>query len=95
MDQVQYWDVFPKSMRVSKSDAPIDVPLTARGNPRGTVQFESNDPVFASVSPEGVVTMGATLGACEIVAYDSENKDSVRYVRVEVVDYGESDIRDA
>lgn len=95
MDQVQYWDVFPKSMRVSRADAPISIPLTVRGNPRGTVQFESNDPAFASVSPEGVATFGATLGACEIVAYDSENKDSVRYVRVEVVDYGESDIRDA
>jgi len=91
MDQV-YWDVFPKSIKVSKGYSPVTVPLTVRGNPRGVVQFESNDPTFASVSPEGVVSLGVYVGAAEIMAYDSADKDSVRHVRVEVVDYAMSNV---
>lgn len=95
MSQVQYWDVFPKSIKVSKVDDPVNIPLAVRGMPRGTVLFESADPAVASVSAEGVVSLGTTLGGSEIVAYDSEDRDSVRYMRVEVVDYGKSDIQDA
>lgn len=92
MSQVQYWDVFPKSIKVSKVDAPVSIPLTLRGTPRGTALFESADPTVASVSAEGMVSLGTTLGGSEITVYDSEDKDSVRFVRVEVVDYGKSDI---
>ena len=92
MSQVQYWDIFPKSIKVSKVDAPVSVPLTARGTLRGIAIFESSNPGAASVSAEGVVSLGTTLGGSEITVYDSEDKDSVRFVRVEVVDYGKSDI---
>ena len=91
MDQV-YWDVFPKSIKVSKGYSPVTVPLTVRGNPRGVVQFESNDPTFASVSPEGVVSLGVYVGAGEIMAFDSLDRDSVRCLRVEVADYAKFDV---
>lgn len=95
MSETHYWDVFPKSIKVSKVDYPVSVPLTLRGNPRGTVIFESSNPGVASVNAEGIVSLGTTLGGSEIIIYDSEEKDSVRFVRVEVVEYGKSDIQEA
>lgn len=94
MSEIQYWDVFPKSIKVSKVDYPVSVPLTLRGTPRGTVLFESVNTGVASVSAEGIVSLGTTLGGSEITVYDSEEKDSVRFVRVEVVEYGKSDIQE-
>lgn len=92
MSEIQYWDVFPKSIKVSKVAYPVSVPITPRGAPRGTAIFESSNPGVASVSTEGVVSLGTTLGGSEITIYDSEERDSVRFVRVEVVEYGKSDI---
>lgn len=92
MSEIQYWAVFPKSIKVSKVDYPVSVPLTLRGMPRGSVIFESSNTSVATVSAEGVVSLGTTLGGSEITIYDSEERDSVRFVRVEVVDYGKSDI---
>ena len=93
MSEIQYWDVFPKSIKVSKVDTPVSVPLTARGTLRGTAIFESSNPGVATVSAEGLVSLGTALGGSEITVYDSEDKDSIRFVGVEVVDYGKSDIQ--
>lgn len=92
MSEIQYWDIFPKSIKVSKVDTPVIVPLTARGTLRGTAIFESSNPGVATISADGVVSLGTTLGGSEITVFDSEDKDSVRFVRVEVEDYGKSDI---
>ena len=85
MDQVQYWDVFPKNFKVSKSPVGTVVPLSVRGLPRGTVQFESVDQIVATVDETGLVTLGLNVGSTVIVAYDSEDKTSARYVIAEVV----------
>ena len=95
MSEIQYWDVFPKSIKVSKVAYPVSVPLTLRGTPRGTVIFESANTGVATVSAEGVISLGTTLGGSEITVYDSDARDSVRFVRVEVVEYGKSDIQEA
>ncbi len=85
VDQVQYWDVFPKSIKVSKSPLGTVVPLSVRGIPRGTVQFESVDGIVATVDANGLVNLGLNVGSTVIVAYDSEDKTSARYVIAEVV----------
>ena len=84
MDQVQYWDVFPKLIKVSKHPLGTSVPLSVRGNPRGTVQFESADPIVAFVDANGIVSLGLSAGSTVITAYDSEDRTSIRYVLVEV-----------
>ena len=86
--QVPYWDVFPKSVKVSKSGTPVLLPLTVRGNPRGVPEFESASIGIAVVDEVGIVTLGGTAGATEIVVYESADRQSARYVQVEVVDYG-------
>jgi hypothetical protein len=85
LDQVQYWDVFPKNFKVSKSPVGTVVPLSVRGLPKGTVQFESVDQTVATVDQTGLVTLGLNVGSTVIVAYDSEDRTSARYVIAEVV----------
>ena len=85
VDQVQYWDVFPKSIKVSKSPLGTVVPLSVRGIPRGAVQFESVDGIVATVDAHGLVNLGLNVGSTVIVAYDSEDRTSARYVIAEVV----------
>ena len=83
--QVQYWDVFPKLIKVSHGSLNMSVPLSVRGTPRGTVCFDSSNWAIATVSEAGVVSLGYNIGATVISAYDSEDRTSVRYVQVEVV----------
>ncbi len=85
MDQVQYWDVFPKSIRVSHGSLNMTVPLSVRGNPRGQVRFDVSNMAIATVSEDGLVSLGYNVGATIIAAYDSEDRSSVRYVQVEVI----------
>lgn len=85
VDQVQYWDVFPKTIKVSKSLLGTVVSLSVRGLPRGTVQFQSADEIVATVDVNGLVTLGLNVGSTVIVAYDSEDRTSARYVIAEVV----------
>lgn len=82
---VRYWDVFPKSIKVSHGSLNITVPLSVRGNPRGRVCFDSANWAIATVDEAGTVSLGYNVGATVISAYDSEDRTSVRYVQVEVV----------
>ncbi len=83
--QVQYWDVFPKSIKVSQGTLPVSVPLSIRGTPRGTVIFESANLATASVDEGGVVSLGVNAGATMISVFDSVERTSIRYVSVEVI----------
>lgn len=85
VDQVQYWDVFPKTIKVSHGSLNMSVPLSIRGNPRGRVIFDVSNMAIATVSEDGVVSLGYNVGATVIAAYDSEERTSVRYVQVEVI----------
>lgn len=87
--QVRYWDVFPKSVKVSLTGWPVTVPLSVRGEPAGEVEFESADPNIAWVDESGRLNLGWQAGATVITAYDSEARESVRHIQVEVVDYGQ------
>ncbi len=77
--------MFPRSIKVSKSPLGTVVPLSVRGIPRGTVQFESVDEIVATVDADGRVNLGLNVGSTVIVAYDSEDRTSARYVIAEVV----------
>ena len=85
VDQVQYWDVFPKTIKVSHGSLNMSVPLSIRGNPRGRVIFDVSNMAIATVSEDGGVSLGYNVGATVIAAYDSEERTSVRYVQVEVI----------
>ena len=85
MQQFQYWDVFPKSIKVSHGSLNVNVPLSVRGNPRGSVCFDVSNWAIATVNEAGVVSLGYNVGTTIIFVYDSEDRTSVRYVQVEVV----------
>ncbi len=83
-----YWDVFPRSIKLSlKAEAP-PIPLSVRGYPRGQVFFESQDQSVASVDEDGLLWPGWQAGSTVVMAYDSWDETSVRYVQVEIIDYG-------
>ncbi len=84
-NQVQYWDVFPKSIKVSHGSLNTNVPLSVRGNPRGIVCFDVSNLAIATVSETGVISLGYNVGATVIAVYDSDDRTSVRYVQVEVI----------
>jgi hypothetical protein len=82
---VRYWDAYPKTIRVSRSAVERSVPLSIRGNPAGTPEFESVDPTIATVDANGVVRFGLQPGATLILVYDSSERSNVRYVPIEVI----------
>jgi len=88
--EVYYWDVFPKSVKVSLSGSAMVIPLSIRGNPIGSVQVESGDESIAFVDEEGRLHVGMKEGATVVLFYDSEDKESVRFVQVEAFDYSDS-----
>jgi hypothetical protein len=67
----------------------VTIPLSVRGAPTGQIEFESADSNIAWVDEDGRLNLGWQAGATVVMAYDSENRDSVRYIQVEVVDYGQ------
>jgi hypothetical protein len=87
--QFHYWDVFPKTVKVSLTGWPVTIPLSIRGAPVGQIEFESTDSELAWVDEDGRLNLGWQQGATVIMVYDSEDRESVRYVQVEVVDYGQ------
>ena len=76
--------MFPKPIKVSKSPLGTVVPLSVRGLPRGTVQFQSVDEIVATVDANGIVNLGLNVGSTVIVSYDSEDRTSARFVIAEV-----------
>jgi hypothetical protein len=85
----QYWDVFPKLIRVSRSSYGQHIPLSIRGEPEAPV-FRSSNHRVASVDRYGVVSCVNTCGAAMILVWDSPEKLSLRHVQVEVVNGDEA-----
>ncbi len=83
--QVPYWDVYPKSIKVTQGDMDVIVPLSVRGDPGGEPVFESVQPWIVDVQSNGRVLLGRLSGSTMILVYNSEAKTSIRYVHVEVV----------
>jgi hypothetical protein len=90
--QVRYWDVYPKSIKVTLSWRALSIPLSIRGNPRGEIKYEVADESIAWVDRQGRVRLGERPGATMIMVYDSPMRDSVRYVQVEVLFEGGGEI---
>ncbi len=84
--QFRYWDVYPKSIKVSQSWQSLSIPLSIRGNPKGEIQYEVADESIARIENQGRVRLGEQAGATMIMVYDSEMRDSVRYIQVEVLE---------
>lgn len=86
MSDIRYWDVFPKSIKVSRTDTNVSIPLSIRGTPQGTPVFAVSDSGIVQVDANGVALLGAQAGAAMIMVYDSSAHTSVRYVQVEVLE---------
>jgi hypothetical protein len=84
--QVRYWDVYPKSIKLTMGWRALSIPLSIRGNPRGEIQYEVADDSIAWIDGQGRVWFGERAGATMIMVYDSPMRDSVRYVQVEVLE---------
>jgi hypothetical protein len=80
-----YWDVFPKSVRLSLSETPQAIPLSIRGY-IDTPVFRSSNPDVINVNDQGVLQSGGTFGNAMIMIWKSIDKKSVRHVAVEVRD---------
>lgn len=84
--QVRYWDVYPKTIKVTRSWWSMTIPISIRGNPRGEIQYETADSSIAWVDGLGRIRLGWRPGATMIMVYDSETRDSVRYIQVEIIE---------
>jgi hypothetical protein len=83
--QVHYWDVYPKSIKVTLSWRALSIPLSIRGNPRGEIQYEVADESIVWIDSQGRVWFGEMPGVTMIMVYDNPMRDNVRYVQVEVL----------
>jgi hypothetical protein len=84
--QIRYWDVYPKSIKVTHSWESLSIPLSIRGNPRGEIQYEVVGDTIVWIDGQGRVRLGERTGATMIMVYDTAMRDSVRYVQVEVLE---------
>ena len=88
---VHYWDVFPKSLKLSFRPEGPPIPLSIRGNPEGYIEFESYDEYIAYVDEDGYLWPGWEPGATIIMVTAYGLDISVRYVQVEIIDYNAVD----
>ena len=61
--QFHYWDLFPKTVKVSLTGWPVTIPLSVRGAPTGQIEFESADSEMAWVDEDGRLNLGWQAGA--------------------------------
>ena len=85
MEEPYFWEVEPKAIKVSHQLGGVVIPLSVRGNPKGQLQAESAQPQIARVSGCRLLC-GEQVGATMVMVYDSEDRDSVRYIQVEVLE---------
>lgn len=83
IESIQYWDVFPKLIRVSQSGFTQYIPLSIRGEIASPI-FESSNQDIAMVDEVGNVMCGFQPGAALIMVWDSQERASLRHVQVEV-----------
>lgn len=83
MTNLDVWDVSPKNLRLSISEATQNIPLSIRSNDSSPV-FETSDSSIAQVNQNGVVSAGMQAGGCIISIWKNAEKASVRHVGVEV-----------
>lgn len=77
-----YWDVFPKSIRVSVAEMEQLIPLSVRGK-AGAPVFQSSNADVVNVDENGILYFSGNVGNAMIIVWDSPAKLSVRHVMVE------------
>jgi len=80
-----YWDVFPKSVRLSLAETSQAIPLSIRGHV-DTPVFESSNPDVVTVNENGILQSGGTPGNAMVMVWDGIDRKSVRHVAVETRD---------
>jgi hypothetical protein len=83
----EFWDVFPKLIKVSISASDQLIPLSIRGDVESPV-LESSNSAVATIGPDGEIRCGRAPGASVIMVWRSEARESVRHVQVEVYGSG-------
>jgi hypothetical protein len=79
----EFWDVFPKLVKVSTSPVEQSIPLSIRGEVESP-SLESSNTEVATIGPNGEIRCGRVPGASVIMIWRSAARDSVRHVQVEV-----------
>ena len=80
-----YWDVFPKSFRLSTAETGQHIPLSIRGAAEAPVLVSSN-PEIVDIDENGVLRCGLLPGNAMVMVWSSEARDSIRHVAVELRD---------
>ncbi len=83
--ELTYWDIFPQSIRLSQSLFEQRIPLSIRGLEYMPL-FDSSNPSVAYVDEDGFLVGGRQVGNAMIMAWDSELRQSLRHLNVEVRD---------
>lgn len=88
--KIDYWDVSPRSIKVTRNSWGSPVQLTIHGTFPESPEFESSDPDVVQVDSSGNVYPGYKTGSAVITVFDSWRRESARYVQFELTeqDYG-------
>jgi hypothetical protein len=88
--KIDYWDVSPRSIKMTRNSWGPSVQLTIHGTFPESPEFESSDPDVVQVDSSGNVYPGYKTGSAVITVFDSWRRESARYVQFELSeqDYG-------
>jgi hypothetical protein len=88
--KIDYWDVSPRSIKMTRNSWGPSVQLTIHGTFPESPEFESSDPDVVQVDSSGNVYPGYKTGSAVITVFDSWRHESARYVQFELSeqDYG-------
>jgi hypothetical protein len=88
--KIDYWDVSPRSIKMTRNSWGPSVQLTIHGSFPESPEFESSDPDVVQVDSSGNVYPGYKTGSAVITVFDSWRRESARYVQFELSeqDYG-------
>lgn len=78
---LRYWDVLPKDIKVSITNENFTIPIVIRGNPSGSIKFESTHPKVFSVDDSGNIELGTNPGTGMVLVVN-EDKTSVSLLKV-------------
>jgi hypothetical protein len=88
--KIDYWDVSPRSIKMTRNSWGPSVQLTIHGTFPESPEFESSDPDVVQVDSSGNVYPGYKTGSAVITVFDSWRRRSARFVQVEIAaqEYG-------
>jgi len=82
--KIDYWDVSPRSIKMTRNSWGPSVQLTIHGTFPESPEFESSDPDVVQVDSSGNVYPGYKIGSAVITVFDSWRRESARYVQFEL-----------